>query len=157
MRLNRINALAACCHFSIFNGSFLYQRAKPSQGIALFITLLGKRVDSKGLYGSWRLHLMGSWLSVDPWSYDNSRKKNQKLTLFRQRLTQGVIGDRGFYLLLSFGLLKYFIGGGGGAKTFRIAKWFSIPKYMFKVSLMKVLNNIARLIKEHITKIERTN
>jgi len=36
------NALAACCHFSIFVGSFLYQRAKPPQGIVLFINLLGK-------------------------------------------------------------------------------------------------------------------
>ena len=42
MRLNRINALAACCHLSIFICSFLYQRAKPPQGIVLFINLLEK-------------------------------------------------------------------------------------------------------------------
>ena len=42
MRLNRMNAPAVCCHFSIFIGSFLYQRAKPPQGIVLFINLLGK-------------------------------------------------------------------------------------------------------------------
>jgi len=38
MRLNSMNVLADCCHFSIFVGSFLYQRAKPP----LFINLLGK-------------------------------------------------------------------------------------------------------------------
>ena len=32
---------AACYHFSIFIGSFLYQRAKPPQGTVLFINLLG--------------------------------------------------------------------------------------------------------------------
>ena len=37
-----MNALAACYHFSIFIGSFLYQRAKPPQGTVLFINLLGK-------------------------------------------------------------------------------------------------------------------
>ena len=37
-----MNAPAACCHFSIFIGSFLYQRAKPPQGFVLFINLLGK-------------------------------------------------------------------------------------------------------------------
>ena len=42
MRLNRMTAPAACCHFSIFIGSFLYQRAKPPQGTVLFINLLGK-------------------------------------------------------------------------------------------------------------------
>ena len=42
MRLNRMNAPAARCHFSILIGSSLYQRAKPPQGIVLFINLLGK-------------------------------------------------------------------------------------------------------------------
>ena len=43
------------CHFSILIGSFLYQRAKPPQETVLFANLLGK-----GLYGRWKLHLMGS-------------------------------------------------------------------------------------------------
>ena len=37
-----MNAIAACCHFSIFPGPFLYQRAKNPQVIVLFIYLLGK-------------------------------------------------------------------------------------------------------------------
>ena len=56
MRLNRMNAPAACYHFSIF--SFLYQRAKPPQGTVLFINLLGKGL-TQGLVWE-RLHLMGS-------------------------------------------------------------------------------------------------
>ena len=51
MRLNRMNALAACCHFSIFIGSFLYQRAKPPQGIVLFINLLGKGLTPRACMG----------------------------------------------------------------------------------------------------------
>ena len=42
MRLNRMNAPAACYHFTILIGSFLYQRVKPPQGTVLFINLLGK-------------------------------------------------------------------------------------------------------------------
>ena len=42
MRLNRLNAPAACYRFSIFIGSFLYKRAKPAQGTVLFINLFGK-------------------------------------------------------------------------------------------------------------------
>ena len=45
------NALAACCHFSIFIGSFLYQRAKPSQGIVLLIDLLGKGLTPRACTG----------------------------------------------------------------------------------------------------------
>ena len=51
MRFNRMNALAACCHFSIFIGSFLYQRAKPPQGIVLFINLLGKGLTPRACMG----------------------------------------------------------------------------------------------------------
>ena len=53
--INRIiffyNALAACCHFSIFIGSFLYQRAKPPKGIVLFINLLGKGLTPRACMG----------------------------------------------------------------------------------------------------------
>ena len=42
IRLNRMNVPAACSHFSVFVGSFLYQRAKPPQGIVVVINLLGK-------------------------------------------------------------------------------------------------------------------
>ena len=42
MCLTRMIALAACCRFSIFIGSFLYQRAKSPQWTVLFINLLGK-------------------------------------------------------------------------------------------------------------------
>jgi len=42
MRLNRMDALAACSHFSTFIGSFLYQCAKSPWGTVLFINLLGK-------------------------------------------------------------------------------------------------------------------
>ena len=45
------NALAACCHFSIFIGSFLYQRAKPPQGIVLFVNLLGKGLTPRACMG----------------------------------------------------------------------------------------------------------
>ena len=58
MRLNRMNTPAACCllpaaccHFSIFIGSFLYQRAKPPQGIVLFINLLGKGLTPRACMG----------------------------------------------------------------------------------------------------------
>ena len=51
MRLNRMNALAACCHFSIFIGSFLYQLAKPPQGTVLFINLLGTGSTSRTCMG----------------------------------------------------------------------------------------------------------
>ena len=37
-----MNALVACCHFSIFIGPFLYQSAKPPQGTVLLINTLGK-------------------------------------------------------------------------------------------------------------------
>ena len=46
-----MNAPAACCHFSIFIGSFLYQRAKPPQGIVLFINLLGKGLTPRAFIG----------------------------------------------------------------------------------------------------------
>ena len=46
-----MNALAACCHFSIFIGSFLYQLAKPPQGTVLFINLLGKGSTSRTCMG----------------------------------------------------------------------------------------------------------
>ena len=46
-----MNALAACCRFSIFIGSFLYQRAKPPQRIALFINLLGKGLTPRACMG----------------------------------------------------------------------------------------------------------
>ena len=48
MRLNSMNVLADCCHFSIFIGSFLYQRAKPP----LFINLLGKGLTPRALMGA---------------------------------------------------------------------------------------------------------
>ena len=53
MRLNRMNALAACCHFSIFIGSFLCQRAKPPHGtvLFLFINLLGKGLTPRACVG----------------------------------------------------------------------------------------------------------
>ena len=51
MRLNRMNVLAACCHFSVFIGSFLYQRVKPPQGIVLFINLLGKGLTPRACVG----------------------------------------------------------------------------------------------------------
>ena len=51
MRLNRMNAPAACCHFFIFIGSFLYQRAKPPQGIVLFINLLRKGLTPRVCVG----------------------------------------------------------------------------------------------------------
>ena len=51
MRLNRMNAPAACCHFSISIGSFLYQRAKPPQRIVLFINLLGKGLTPSACMG----------------------------------------------------------------------------------------------------------
>ena len=46
-----MNVRAACCHFSIFIGSFLYQRAKPPQGIVLFITQLGKGLTPRACMG----------------------------------------------------------------------------------------------------------
>jgi len=53
------------CHFfMIFTGSFLNQYTKPTQGIVLLINLFGKGVDSRGLYGRWGFHLMGSWFRV---------------------------------------------------------------------------------------------
>ena len=39
------------CHFSIFIGSFLYQRAKPTQGTILFINLLGKGLTPRACMG----------------------------------------------------------------------------------------------------------
>ena len=39
------------CRFSIFIGSFLYQRAKPPQGTVLFINLLGKRLTPRACMG----------------------------------------------------------------------------------------------------------
>ena len=51
MRLNRMNALATCRHFSIFIGSFLYQGAKPPRGIVLFINLLGKGLIPRACMG----------------------------------------------------------------------------------------------------------
>jgi len=51
MRLNRMNALAACCDFSIFIGCFLYQRAKLPQGIVPFINLLGKGLTPRVCMG----------------------------------------------------------------------------------------------------------
>ena len=51
MRLNRMKAIAACCHFPIFIGSFLYQCAKPPQGIVLFINLLGKGLTPRACMG----------------------------------------------------------------------------------------------------------
>ena len=60
-RLNRMNALAAYCHFSIFIGSFLYQLAKPPQGSNRSIyKSTWERVDFKDLYGRWRFHLVRS-------------------------------------------------------------------------------------------------
>ena len=56
-----MNGLSACClaksvdnatvRFSIFIGSFLYQRAKPPQGTVLFINLLGKRLTPRACMG----------------------------------------------------------------------------------------------------------
>ena len=55
-----MNALAACCmfdvrqfyfHFSIFIGSFLYQRAKPPQATDLFINILGKGLIPRACMG----------------------------------------------------------------------------------------------------------
>ena len=46
-----MNALAACCRFSIFIGSFLYQRARPPQGIVLFTNLLGKGLTPRACMG----------------------------------------------------------------------------------------------------------
>ena len=51
MRSNRMNAPAACYHFSIFNGSFLYQRTKPPQGNVLFMNLLGKALTPRACMG----------------------------------------------------------------------------------------------------------
>ena len=51
MRLNRMNAPAACYHFSIFIGSFLYHRAKPPQGKVLFINLLGEELTPRACVG----------------------------------------------------------------------------------------------------------
>ena len=51
MRLNRMNALTACCHFSISIGSFLYQRAKPPQRIILFINILGTGLTPRACMG----------------------------------------------------------------------------------------------------------
>ena len=53
-----MNAPAACYHFTILIGSFLYQRAKPPQGTVLFINLLGKGLTPRTWVGD-RLHLMG--------------------------------------------------------------------------------------------------
>ena len=39
------------CHFSIFIGSFLCQRAKPRQGTVLFINLLGKGLTPRDFMG----------------------------------------------------------------------------------------------------------
>ena len=39
------------CHFSIFIGSFLYQRTKPPQGTVLFINLLGKGLTPRACTG----------------------------------------------------------------------------------------------------------
>ena len=36
------------CHFSIFMGSFLYQRAKPPRGTVLFVYLLEKGLPPRG-------------------------------------------------------------------------------------------------------------
>ena len=40
-----------CCDFSIFIGSFLYQRAKLPQGTVLFINLLGKGFTPRACLG----------------------------------------------------------------------------------------------------------
>ena len=40
------------CHFSIFIGSFLYQRAKPPQGTVLFINLPGKGLTPRACVGN---------------------------------------------------------------------------------------------------------
>ena len=39
------------CHFSVFIGSSLYQRAKPPQGTVLFINLLGKGLTPRACMG----------------------------------------------------------------------------------------------------------
>ena len=39
------------CHFAIFIGSFLYQRAKPPQGTVLFINLLRKGLTPRACVG----------------------------------------------------------------------------------------------------------
>ena len=51
MRSNRMDTLAACCHFSTFIGSFLYQRAKPPQGTVLLINALKKRLAPRACTG----------------------------------------------------------------------------------------------------------
>ena len=40
------------CNFSIFIGSFLYQRTKPPQGTVLFVNLLGKGLTSRAFKGN---------------------------------------------------------------------------------------------------------
>ena len=46
-----MNAPAACYHFFIFIGSFLYQRVKPPQGTVLFINLLGEGLTPRVCVG----------------------------------------------------------------------------------------------------------
>ena len=59
MLLNRINAFAVCCHFSIP----LLAR-ETSSGNRSIYKFTRERVDSKGLCGRWRIHLMGSWFKA---------------------------------------------------------------------------------------------
>ena len=67
VRLNRMNALAACCQFSIFIGSSLKQHAKPPQGNVLFINVLGKGLTPRADLGDggsiwWADKLLPSWI-----------------------------------------------------------------------------------------------
>ena len=87
MRLNRMNAPAACCHFSIFIGSFLYQRAKPPQGIVLFINLLGKGLTPRACMGD-----AGSiWWGPD---FDNWVLGPEKFTGLSRNWHQGPISRK---------------------------------------------------------------
>ena len=66
MRLNRMNAPAACYNFSLFHWFFPLLVRETSSGNRSIYKSTRERVDTKGLCERWRLHLMGSWL--DPLS-----------------------------------------------------------------------------------------
>ena len=68
MRLNRMNALSSSCLMkdnttviSIFHWLFFLSARETSSGNRSMYKSTRDRVDSKGLYGRRRLHLMGSW------------------------------------------------------------------------------------------------
>ena len=75
-----MNALAACCHFSIFIGSFLLSARETSPGNRYIYKSTRERVDFKGLYGRCRLYLMGS--CIDLFFQFPRKKSSDSLSVF---------------------------------------------------------------------------